>query len=240
MNQIFLNQQLYFYQIKYKKILSIRLHLQTPNSFYISCPYFTSKRRIETFIRGQSNWIISNSKKLVVYPKLSQLKKIKILAKSYKIDLSRGRKNSFIFNPHKKTINIVAKSLCQQNLTKIYDKNFRPIALKIIRVEIDEILHSSKHHILPYFAKKMNKISLRNQKSRFGSCSSKGNLSFNWQIIFFPPDKFRHIILHELVHLKIKNHSADFWGLLAQLDKKSKQNNKWLKKEAQKHFIIKA
>jgi hypothetical protein len=59
-------------------------------------------------------------------------------------------------------------------------------------------------------------ISVRNQKSRWGSCSKKGNLNFNYKIVLLPQEYADYIITHELCHLKEFNHSAAFWKLVAQ------------------------
>lgn len=60
------------------------------------------------------------------------------------------------------------------------------------------------------------RISIRNQRSRWGSCSSKGNLSFNYQILFLPEYMQRYIIVHEICHLRELNHSHRFWALVQQ------------------------
>ena len=62
---------------------------------------------------------------------------------------------------------------------------------------------------------KFEKISIRDQKSRWGSCSKKGNLNFNYRIIFLPQNLADYIIVHELCHLKEFNHSQKFWGLVS-------------------------
>jgi hypothetical protein len=59
-------------------------------------------------------------------------------------------------------------------------------------------------------------VAIRNQKTRWGSCSSKGNLNFNYKIIFLPNKHADYIIVHELCHLKEFNHGRRFWNLVAQ------------------------
>lgn len=63
---------------------------------------------------------------------------------------------------------------------------------------------------------KINRISVRNQRTRWGSCSEKGNLNFNYRILLLPQYLADYIIVHELCHLKEMNHSFKFWNLVAQ------------------------
>ncbi len=60
-----------------------------------------------------------------------------------------------------------------------------------------------------------NKITIKKQRARWGSCSEKGNLNFNYKIVFLPDYLVDYIVVHELCHLGEMNHSKDFWALVA-------------------------
>lgn len=67
----------------------------------------------------------------------------------------------------------------------------------------------AKQHNFQY-----NRVSIRNQRTRWGSCSSKDNISLNMKLLHLPQQLIDYILLHELVHTRVKNHSKDFWNEL--------------------------
>ena len=76
---------------------------------------------------------------------------------------------------------------------------------------------------------KYNKITIRNQKGRWGSCSRKGNLNFNYRIALLPPNLADYIVVHELCHIGRMDHSKKFWDLVALRVPDFKEKRKRLK-----------
>lgn len=76
-------------------------------------------------------------------------------------------------------------------------------------------LAQKTEHFSNAFGFKFNKISIRDQKTCWGSCTKKGNLNFNYKILFLPQKIQDYIVVHELCHLRELNHSKNFWGLVA-------------------------
>ena len=78
--------------------------------------------------------------------------------------------------------------------------------------------------------KKINKITLKDVSSRWGSCSSKGNLNFCFKLAFAPIFVVDYLIAHEVAHLKEMNHSAAFWQTVALMETEQAKASNWLRK----------
>ena len=67
----------------------------------------------------------------------------------------------------------------------------------------------------PLYHLSYNALRIKNQKTRWASCSKKGNLNFSFRIVFLPPELADYLVVHELCHLRELNHSPAFWSLVA-------------------------
>lgn len=75
-------------------------------------------------------------------------------------------------------------------------------------------------------------LTIRDQRTRWGSCSTRGTLSFNWRLVMAPPAVMTYVIIHELAHLFHPNHSKDFWAVVTAYDPDFKLHRAWLRKNA--------
>ncbi len=101
----------------------------------------------------------------------------------------------------------------------------KPILVKSKKEEREEYLKykdeafvlvkNKLNYFNKFYSYSWHKITIKNQKTRWGSCSRKGNFNFNYKIVLLPSDLSDYIIVHELCHLKELNHSKRFWDLVA-------------------------
>jgi predicted metal-dependent hydrolase len=110
----------------------------------------------------------------------------------------------------------IKKPWIKKHLSKIegYEKQkkvFNDIFLSIDRMEARKKIIGRLHHLARQYGFSCNRVSIRNQRTRWGSCSGKGNISLNMKLVVLPQELFDYVILHELVHTRIHNHSKKFW-----------------------------
>jgi predicted metal-dependent hydrolase len=72
------------------------------------------------------------------------------------------------------------------------------------------------------------RVQIRDQRSRWGSCSTRGTLSFNWRLVLAPFDVLDYVVVHELCHLREPNHSRRFWRLVEQRRPEWRMHRDWL------------
>jgi len=111
-------------------------------------------------------------------------------------------------------------------------ENIKPLS----DIELDELVNRAcevftkkVQYYAPIVGVDWNRITVRNQKTRWGSCSSKGNLNFNVALMRAPIEVLDYVVVHELCHRIHLNHSKDFWNEVARVIPEYKKYEKWLK-----------
>jgi predicted metal-dependent hydrolase len=108
------------------------------------------------------------------------------------------------------------KPWVKKHLVKIqaYEKQkqaFNDVFLNIDKTSPRKNITDRLHQLAQQYGFIYNKVSIRNQRTRWGSCSGKGNISLNMKLVALPQELSDYVLLHELVHTRIHNHSKRFW-----------------------------
>jgi len=97
-------------------------------------------------------------------------------------------------------------------------------------------IHARLMELNQHYGYVYKRVTIRNNQTRWGSCSTSGNLSFDYRLMFLPSHLCDYVVVHELCHLKEMNHSARFWKLVAQLSPSYKAHRRELQAFARGHL----
>lgn len=185
------------------------------------CPTFF----IDRFVNQHKDWIEKNLKKMQAHQPSVKMNEDEILlfGKTYKKVIGtrpeyplgvRVAGDKLIITPVTENKTSIDKSL-QQFLKSTAEKYITP----------------RTHQLAKEMKTTFKTLSFKNQKTRWGSCSSLGNLNFNWRLVHTPPAVIDYVLIHELAHRTEMNHSAAFWEIVKKHDPEYQKHRGWLKRE---------
>jgi len=197
-----------------RKTLSIQIDSNA--SIVIRAPQKLSINKIEEFVNDKSNWIAK--KQSLAISKNHKAKYLTnedflYLGNTYKLIVNTNTPYGVEFNGDKFYLNGDG----HLEFNKWYKQAFNKIAIP--RLEF----YSEKYNL------QLNNVRIKAQKTLWGSCSSTNNINLNYLLIMAPIATIDYVIVHELCHTKIKNHSKEFWQMLEKILPNYKSSKKWLK-----------
>lgn len=101
--------------------------------------------------------------------------------------------------------------------------------LQELATQAMKLIPQKVHYYAQIIGVTYGRITIRNQRTRWGSCSGKGNLNFNCLLLLMPEEVLDYVVVHELCHRKEMNHSARFWEEVEKILPDYRQRRKWLK-----------
>ena len=113
---------------------------------------------------------------------------------------------------------------------------YTPQEIGQLREQARKLVTDRVKYYAPIIGVTYNKIAIRTQHTRWGSCSSKGNLNFNCLLALVPPEVLDYVVVHELCHRKEQNHSARFWSEVEKVLPNYNVHRKWLKEHGASLF----
>ena len=225
------------YQVvrSHRKTLSLQVR---HGQVLVRAPHYVDEKFISSFIEKKSAWlkakIIQQSQADDFSCDFSQGSMLFLFGQLTTLYITFARQVRTLLTDdinNKQTLIIV---LAERNQKKLSNKVLLAAAVK---KHIEEYFKQQAEHIIPLkvatYAQltslKPLRIKIRRYSSRWGSCNSRGELSFNTLLMMLPIEVINYVVVHELCHLQHLNHSKEFWQLVAQYIPHYNQATQWVK-----------
>jgi predicted metal-dependent hydrolase len=200
---------------------TIALQIANDSTLVIRVPQKASKADIEDVVNRYQNWIEKTRKRIIrlqkenIPRKFVEGERFLYLGLEFKlhfidqpIPLRFGENSFYLGNNY------------QVNARECFAFWYKDRAMELFS---NRVQFYTAHDGLKY-----NNVRISNAKKRWGSCSPKGNLNFNWRLIMAPPEAIDYVVVHELTHLEVRSHSRRFWNKVAERYPEYMKWRKWL------------
>jgi hypothetical protein len=201
---------------------TVALQIRHDGTLLVRAPLFASKSRIDGFILQKRNWIEKKRADLLLHIETPVVKKYTegelflFMGISYPLEYDPSKKSGVILG---ETLRLGGKAASdpEKYILAWYKKEARTLLES-------RIAYWSKKTKLKY-----SKMRLSGAKTRWGSCTSKGVISLNWRLVMAPLPVLDYVVIHELVHTEVYNHTAEFWREVGRIIPDYKELRGWLK-----------
>ena len=202
---------------------TVAIVIERDGRLTVRAPLRLSAPRIQEFVESHAGWIAKNRTRLQAAPppparRYAEGETLLYLGQSYPLMLVPAQRPALVFEGS-------AFRLAKSSLPKaavVFEAWYKQQARLFLE---QRVLVFAKKHAFRY-----EKIRISSARTRWGSCSSRGTLSFTYRLIMAPAEVVDYVILHELVHTQVHNHSKTFWNKVAELMPDYKPRLTWLKK----------
>jgi hypothetical protein len=194
---------------KNRRSKNIKIRVKPDQSVHVSFPFFVSTIEVSQFVIKSINWITAQQQKFET--KKSKIEAGQFQTKLHSVTVIEGTEN-------KTKVNFNDIEIRLANLNSDSSRSYlENVMVGIYRYEARKILPPRLTELAQKNGFQFSKLTIRNNKRNWGSCSARNNISLNLQMMKLPEELIDYVLLHELVHTRIKNHGPLFWEKLDEL-----------------------
>jgi predicted metal-dependent hydrolase len=192
--------------VKNRRSKNIKISVKPDQSVRVSFPFYASSLEVSQFVMKNIGWISGQQQKFET--KKSKIETGRIETRLHSITILEGDANKTKINFN--NIEISLADLDSES-SRSYLEN---VLVGIYRFEAQKLLPARLTELAQKHGFTFNRLTIRNNRRNWGSCSARNNISLNLQMMKLPDELIDYILLHELVHTRIKNHGPLFWAKL--------------------------
>ena len=186
----------------------------------VSCPYNTSEIFIKNLIERKKKWINKNmDRSRKNQKKIDQISNGFITYKGLVLKLVYEKSN-------------LEGIAVEDNELKIFysDKSkSKKLIIEWLKLQANNFLRARLSFLSKRISIEFNSLTIKSYIARWGSCNIKGDIFLNWKLIMLPESVIDYVLIHELAHINVPNHSREFWKLVKKKDPNYCKNKRWLK-----------
>ena len=184
--------------------VTIRPKINSKHEIHVSKPWTTSVKFVTNLLETKRKWIEHIFEAAPQKEKIVPGMTIQILGRDIKIIHDENIRSNKYLDTDKTT-------LCIGGGVDMFERRVRDFIKVELLNEIKQIIKTTPQSYWP------KHVTLRDTTSRWGSCSTTGNISFSWRLAFAPYEVMRYVVMHELSHREHMNHSPEFWATVSEL-----------------------
>jgi predicted metal-dependent hydrolase len=216
-------------QIIRSKRKTIALIIRRDGALVVRAPLRAPEKFIREFAEKNSQWILKKQAQMrtVSTPVPKQYlpgETFLFLGREIPLEIVKGQKPALILETRFKLAE-AARETAEQAFVSWYRERAR------------EILSERVQRLAGQNNLQYGKIRISSARTRWGSCSAKGSLSFSWRLILTPMEVVDYVVVHELAHTLVHNHSQKFWKQVERLMPNYREHKTWLRKNGQKVML---
>lgn len=200
---------------------TIALIVERDGSLTVRAPRRATLNDIYGFIAEKTDWILRSREKLKAIKPITKKayvdgERFLFLGQEYELRLVPPQRPALKFGG-----GFTLSTSAQERGELAFTKWYKTQALTLFTERVNH--YANLHGLIP------KEVKVNSAKTRWGSCTSAGTLNFTWRLVMAPLEVIDYVVLHELAHLKVKNHSPRFWKLVESLCPDFKHHRKWLR-----------
>lgn len=192
---------------KNRQSKNIKLSIKPDKSVLVSYPFYVSAREALAFVMKNTAWILQQLEKMEKR-KASIETRDEMLTWMHRITFFQGETNRVMKRGEQ--VQVIVQDF-KSDTSQTFIGN---VITEIYRIEAKIHLPKRLSELAKRFGFSYNKVTIRDNRRNWGSCSSQNNISLNLQMMKLPEELIDYILLHELVHTEVKNHGPKFWQRL--------------------------
>lgn len=228
----------HIYQIRRSRRASRARIVVTADKVEVVAPLRMPEKQIKQFMQDKLSWVENAKNKVQQHvdkiasfapQSYQQDALVPYRGKQFKLNIKPGQKKQIAISFDAAfTVHVpenVHTSLSPEELSN----HIRLALTRWMAKSAAEQAQKTLDHFMPLYQLRPRSITIKTQKSRWGSCGIHNDINLNWLLILAPEEVFEYVLIHELCHISERNHSSAFWALVAKYCPDYKQQRLWLK-----------